>query len=455
MLTGRGAKCALITTDGVRDALEMRRGIREAPYDNRLKNVKPLVPRHLRQTVKGRLDWQGKELEPIDLSGVRQAITELKREQVEAVAICFLNSFANSSHERAAAELVRSELPDAFVSVSTEVLPTIRFYNRVSTTVLGAFVGPVLRRYLQALTARLADGGFSGVLLIMQSSGGVGLPEVIARNPATTLLSGPAAGPHAGLACTTPLGKKSCLVVDMGGTSFDASLVKDGEVGLKREGEIDRLRIALPMLDIVTIGAGGGSIGWLDAGGLLRMGPQSAGARPGPACYGRGGELPACTDADLVLGYLDDFFAGGRLKLGGTGARPSKLTWPTSGAVHRGGCGRHVPGHQRNIFTAFEITVKRGVDPRFGGGRGRAPSTPHDCPGAGPAHLVIGSPPPCAAGMLLMDPQHEYAAPAACYAIEPHRLDGWGRAIEEGDSRLTREGVPGAASTDSASTCAT
>lgn len=454
VLTGRGAKCALITTDGVRDALEMRRGIREAPYDNRLQNVKPLVPRHLRATVKGRLDWQGKELEPIDLAGVRQAIAQLKKEQVEAIAICFLNSFANPSHERAAAELVRSELPDAFVSVSTEVLPTIRFYNRVSTTALGAFVGPVLRRYLQALTARLADGGFSGVLLIMQSSGGVGLPEVIARNPATTLLSGPAAGPHAGLACTTPLGKKSCLVVDMGGTSFDASLVKDGEVGLKREGEIDRLRIALPMLDIVTIGAGGGSIGWLDAGGLLRMGPQSAGARPGPACYGRGGELPACTDADLVLGYLDpDFFAGGRLKLDVARARSAietKLAKPLGLSIEEAAAGMYRVINANMAHGVREITVKRGVDPRefpmvVAGGAGAI----HACMIALELDLPTLVVPQvastlCAAGMLLTDLQHEYArscvGPLA--TIEPGRLDALvGEMVAEGERCLTREGV--------------
>ncbi|MEE8409198.1 MAG: hydantoinase/oxoprolinase family protein, partial [Myxococcota bacterium] len=279
-LTRNGARTGLLTTAGVRDALEMRRGIREEQYNNRYLNVEPLVPRYLRRTVDGRLDYRGRELVALDLDGVRDAIRIFCDQGIESVAICFMNAFANTAHERAAVELVASEMPDAFLSASTDVLPTVRFYNRVSTTVLNAYVGPVLARYLGSLTRRLDELGFAGVLLIMQSNGGVALPDVTVRLPATTLLSGPAGGPRAAAAYARAHGNGDCIIVDMGGTSFDASLVRDGSAAMRTEGEIDRLRIALPMLDITTIGAGGGSIGWIDEGGLLRMGPQSAGAAP-------------------------------------------------------------------------------------------------------------------------------------------------------------------------------
>ncbi|RLB61338.1 MAG: hydantoinase/oxoprolinase family protein, partial [Deltaproteobacteria bacterium] len=302
VLTRGGATCGLITTEGVRDALEMRRGIREEQYNNRYQNVVPLVPRRLRRPIRGRLDFQGEELTPLSAEDVKAAVALFKQSGVDSVAICFMNAFANPTHEQTAADIVRALMPEAHLSVSSEVLPTVRFYDRVSTTALDAFVGPVLGRYLESLTSRLDEIGFAGVLLIMQSNGGVALPEITRKRPATTLLSGPAAGPRAAARYAQALGNQDCTVVDMGGTSFDASLVRGGAAAMNQDGHIARLRIALPMLEIVTIGAGGGSIGWIDEGGLLRMGPKSAGALPGPACYGRGGKLPACTDADLVLG---------------------------------------------------------------------------------------------------------------------------------------------------------
>ena len=178
---------------------------------------------------------------------------------------------------------------------------------------LNSYVGPILRSYLMSLLRRLKEIGFRGILLIMQSNGGVVSPEIAVDNAAVTLLFGPAGGPVAGIAYTAVQGYKDCITIDMGGTSFDAALIKNRTPLVTTEGEINHLRLALPMLNIVTIRAGGGSIGWIDEGGLLRMGPQSAGAKPGPACYDLGGELPTCTDADLLLGYLDkDYFVGGK-----------------------------------------------------------------------------------------------------------------------------------------------
>lgn len=453
-LTRRGAKTGLLTTEGVRDALEMRRGIREKRYDNRYTNVKPLVPRYLRLGVGERLDRRGRVTTPIDLVSVSRAVDALAAERVEAVAICFMNAFANPEHEQAAAKLVRERLPDAFLSVSSELLPSIRFYDRISTTALNAYVGPILDRYLDGLQRRLKDAGFAGVLLIMQSNGGVMAPQIARQQPALTLLSGPAGGPGAGMEAARPHGYNGCVVVDMGGTSFEASLVTGSPV-VTSEGEIDRLRCALPMLDIHTIGAGGGSIGWLDAGGLLRMGPQSAGAAPGPACYGQGGKLPTTTDANLVLGLLSpEYFAGGRIKLDLSAAsraieehiaKPLRLTVEQAAAgMYRVACTNMAEGVR-------EVTIKRGSDPRefpliVAGGAGPL----HSCLIA--ADLDIGlqivpreSSVLCAAGMLSSDLRHNFVRTMVGRFpdIDWPRLDTLIAELQaDGDRMLAEENVP-------------
>ncbi|MHC4860045.1 MAG: hydantoinase/oxoprolinase family protein, partial [Planctomycetota bacterium] len=417
VITGTGARTGLLTTHGVRDALEMRRGIREEQYNNRYTNVPPLVPRHLRRPVRGRLDHAGEEVEPLSFEDVCEAIDLLVEEGVEAVAVCFMNSFANPEHERRAAEAVRERLPGAYLSVSTEVLPSIRFYPRVSTTVLNSYVGPVLRRYLESLTKRLAEIGFGGVLLIMQSNGGVVSPEVARDRAAVTLLSGPAAGPNAGMTFTEVHAYRDCITVDMGGTSFDAALVRDGQPLTITEGEVSRYSLALPMLDIVTIGAGGGSIGWLDEGGLLRVGPKSAGADPGPACYGRGGTEPTVTDADLVLGRLDPgFFAGGRLPLQVDAARRAiekRIAGPMGLDVTEAAAGIARVVDSNMAAGVREVTIRRGFDPRefpmvVAGGAG--PN--HACAIALELELPLFLVPRessifCAAGMLMTDLKHD------------------------------------------------
>jgi N-methylhydantoinase A len=417
VLTGTGAKTGLLTTEGVRDALEMRRGIREEQYNNRYTNVPPLVPRRLRRPVRGRIDHAGGELSPLRMEDVAAAIELFEAEQVQAVAICFMNSFANAEHERRAAELVRERLPQAYLSVSTEVLPSIRFYPRVSTTVLNSYVGPVLSRYIDSLTERLAGIGFGGVLLIMQSNGGVVSPKVARDRAAVTLLSGPAAGPSAGLVFAEQHGWRDCVTVDMGGTSFDAALVRDGQPLTVTEGEVNRYSLALPMLDIVTIGAGGGSVGWLDEGGLLRVGPKSAGADPGPACYGRGGSEPTVTDADVVLGRLEpSYFAGGEMKLDAGAAHDAiekriASAMGLSVAEAAAGIARVVDAGM--AAGVREITIKRGYDPRefpmvVAGGAG--PN--HACAIAAELELPLFVVPRessifCAAGMLMTDLKHD------------------------------------------------
>ncbi len=455
VLTHTGAKTGLLTTQGVRDALEMRRGIREEQYNNRYTNVTPLVPRYLRLPVCERLDYRGEVVVPLDLDDVRRAVRVLKEEQVEAAAICFMNSVANAEHERKAAEVVRRELPDAYLTVSSEFLPSIRFYDRVSSTVLNSYVGPKLSSYLDHLVARLREIEFGGVLLIMQSNGGVTAPEVARRAPARTLLSGPAAGPEAALGYVRSHGHTRCITVDMGGTSFDAAFVRDGTPNVITEGEINRYRIALPMLDIVTIGAGGGSIGWIDEGGLLRMGPQSAAADPGPACYGKGGTLPTCTDADLLLGYLDpDFFAGGRIKLdreAAANAIERHIAGPLGLSIEDAAAGMYRVINANMAQSVREISIKRGFDPR------EFPLVAAG--GAGPLHAcmicqeldipVIVVPREssvlCAAGMLMSDLRHDFVSSF----VSPLDCADWealyARVIamkDEGAALLARENIP-------------
>jgi len=418
VLTGATARTGLITTRGFRDALQMRRGVREEMYDNRYHPPAPIVPRRLRLPVTERVDYEGSIVTPLEGSDVERAVDHFLAEGIEAVAICFLHAHAEGGNEEKAAAIVRERMPQAYVSVSSEVLPQVRFYERTSTTVLNAGVGPILSRYLGDLTRKLEEARYRGTLLIMQSNGGVASPAAVSRLAAMTLLSGPAAAPAAGLACMAAQRRKSFITVDMGGTSFDAALVRDGEPAVTTSGTVNRYALALPSMEINTIGAGGGSIAWIDDGGLLHMGPQSAGADPGPACYGRGGGLPACTDANLVLGYLSaEYFAGGRIRLDTRAAeraisehiaRPLRLD-PVAAAYGM--------FHVINVNMAAairEISVQKGYDPR---------EFPLICAGgAGPIHgamiaaelgidrIVVPRESSifCASGMLRTDLKHDY-----------------------------------------------
>jgi N-methylhydantoinase A len=454
VLTYSGAKTGLLTTKGVRDALEMRRGIREEQYNNRYVNVKPVVPRHLRIPVSGRLDYSGSELSVLNEEEVRASGSLFKKEKIEAIGICFMNSFANRSHEEKAADIIRRLMPDAYISVSTEVLPSIRFYDRVSTTALNAYVGPIFKKYLLNLLEKLDQAGFPNVLLIMQSNGGVISPQFAMAHAATTLLSGPAGGPVAGIIYSGIQGYRDCITMDMGGTSFDCALIKDSTPLTTTVGEINRLRLALPMLNVVTIGAGGGSIGWTDEGGLLRMGPQSASSDPGPACYGLGGEEPTCTDADLTLGYLDpDFFAGGRIRLNlklAEEAIKKKIASPLGYDLYEAAAGMYRVINVNMAAAVREVAVKHGQDPR-------------DFPlvvagGAGPNHacmiaLELENPVLivpressifCAAGMLMSDLKHNFVR---TYAVNLFDADPqvfarlFDEMKQEGKQLLDSEGI--------------
>ncbi|OFX53944.1 MAG: 5-oxoprolinase [Bacteroidetes bacterium GWA2_30_7] len=418
LLTMNGAKTALVTTKGFRDALEMRRGIREERYNNHYQNVKPLVPRYLRFTIDERIDATGNSLIPVKTAELDTIIEQIKKEEVKAIAICLMNSYLNTEHEKITTKYLRDALPDLFISGSYEVLPSVRFYERVSTTCINAYIGVVIDKYLKSLLGKLQDINFTGKLMIMQSNGGVVTPDVARKIAAVTVLSGPAAAPIAGAYYAELLGFDNCITMDMGGTSFDASLVVNRKCVTSTEGNIDRHRIALPTLDIITIGAGGGSIGWIDKGGLLQMGPKSAGSLPGPISYNRDGVEPACTDADLILGYLDpDFFAGGKYIL--NKEKAIELTKNTLGKSLNLDAIKTAAGMYRVINMNMaqgvrQVSVERGYDPReflmiCAGGAGSIHAG-EICRELEIPMFVVPDVASifCAAGMLLGDLKHDY-----------------------------------------------
>ena len=456
VLTGRWAKTGLLATAGFRDALAMRRGIRERLYDNKFAAPRPVVPRRLRLPVRERIDRTGSVLRPIAIDDVDRAAEIFAREGVEAVAICFLHAYANDAHERAALDRLRQRMPEAYAAASSDILPELRYYERTSTTVLAAAVGPIFGRYIARLKDRLAGSGFAGPLLIMQSNGGVATPERAAANAATTLLSGPAAAPAASLAVLASHGQDSFIAMDMGGTSFEASLVRDGAPAVTRGATVNRFAMALPSMDIKTIGAGGGSIGWIDGGGLLRMGPDSAGAMPGPACYGFGGTRPTCSDANLVLGYLSaSGFAGGRMTLDTDAAREAierEIARPLGLDPIAAASGMYRVMTVGMASAIREISIERGLDPRdfplvCAGGAGaiHAATIAREL---GIARIVVPriASVLCAAGMLATDLRHDFVrsipTPFAAEKTDLERLDGLaGTMAAEARETLASESV--------------
>jgi len=368
ILTGRGARTGLITTSGVRDALEMRRGVRERLYDNKYKPPPPLVPRYLRIGVGGRLDVSGSELEPLAEQDIVEAVKTLRENDVESIAICFMHAYVDGRHESLANDIVLREFPDVYSCLSHELLPERKFYERVSTTCINAFVGPILRNDLGALEASLRAEGFAGVVRVMKSNGGIMSPEVAVREAAHTILSGPAGAVAAGTFYSVLEQEPNSIVMDMGGTSFDVCLIEGGTPLVTRDGSVARYRLMLPILDIHTVGAGGGSIAAVDAGGLLEVGPASAGSTPGPACYERGGEEPTVTDADVVLGYIDpDYFLGGRMTLRhdlASSAIEARVAGPLELSVLKAAAGIYDVINAKMSAAIREVSVQRGYDPR-------------------------------------------------------------------------------------------
>jgi N-methylhydantoinase A len=312
LLERKGARLGLLTTEGHRDVLEMREGLKPERYNLRLPRHPALAPRALRFGVRERMRDTGAVETELDMESLDLAIDALRREKVEAVAVCYLHAYANPLHEQKTRDRLAELLPDIYVSLSSDVLPQIKEYERVSTTAVNAYVGPALERYLGRLQNRLRDAGYNGPALITLSHGGVAPIVEAIRLAAGTVLSGPAGGLAGARHASGVLNVGDLIPFDMGGTSTDISLIVDGETTLSSDRVVAGERIALSSLDIVTLGAGGGSIAWVDTGGLLNVGPHSAGAAPGPACYGNGGVEPTVTDANVALGFLNpDGFSGG------------------------------------------------------------------------------------------------------------------------------------------------
>ncbi|HTE80122.1 MAG TPA: hydantoinase/oxoprolinase family protein [Reyranella sp.] len=379
LLERKGAKVALLTTEGHRDVIEMREGLKDNRYDLRSPPPQPLVPRERRFGVKERLKANGEVAIPLDARSLDDAIAAIRRSGATSVAVCFLHSYLNPVHELAAVERLARELPDISISRSSDVLPQIKEYERVSTTIVNAYVGPLVRHYLANLEQRLHEAGFKGSLFIILSHGGMAPVEEASRLAAGTVLSGPAGGISGGRRCADLVGIFDLVPFDMGGTSTDISLISEGRASLSADGMLAGQRIALRSLDIASIAAGGGSIATVDAGGTLRVGPESAGSVPGPACYGNGGTAATVTDTNVVLGYLDaSAFMGGARPLDAAAAEAAVDRVAASLDLERieaaAGIYRII-----NLKMADGIrlmTLRRGVDPRkftllsFGGAAG-------------------------------------------------------------------------------------
>ncbi|MFN0300006.1 MAG: hydantoinase/oxoprolinase family protein [Burkholderiales bacterium] len=457
ILERRGAPVWVVTTRGFRDTLEIARTNRTVLYD--IKTLKPasLVPRQRVLEVDERVLADGSVTRPLDLDAVRAIAARLRNELPAALAVCFLHSYINASHEEAAAELLRAALPEWFVCHSAEILPEMREYERFNTAVLNAYIGPLTARYLGELSRSMRGRGYRGAVHLMASSGGIETAERAARFPVHTVLSGPAGGVAAAIHLGALVGLRNLITYDMGGTSTDVCLIEDLNVPVTSEQFIDGLPVRTPQIEINSVGAGGGSIAWVDTGRILKVGPRSAGAIPGPACYGKGGAEPTVTDANLAIGRL-----ASSLKLAGTVALDEALARKAVNRIVEVFDSLDIPraaegiiriAIARMVSAIKEISVSKGYDPRdfalvaFGG--------------AGPMHaaliadeleisrVLIPLRPGnfCAFGALISDVRHDHLRTHRA-AVADHALRGLEGAflhIEESARRaMTEEGLPDA-----------
>ena len=425
LIEHKGAKTGLFCTAGHEDSLEIRLGHKEDGhrYDADFPQATMLVSRALRFPVEERVLSSGEVRVPLNEADVRRGIRRFREEGVEAVAISLVWSFLHPEHERRIAELVRAEMPGTYVTLSVDLLPQIREYTRTSTTVMNAYIGPIIRRYVERMEALLHDLGYANPVRYMQSNGGLTSGRFLADKGIYALNSGPAAGPNAGLFFHTGDRSRDIITVDMGGTSFDISLSKDGKTNIVKDFDFLRYRIGIPMLQVETLGAGGGSIAFVNGMGLLQVGPESAGAQPGPAAYGRGGQRPTVTDALVVLGYLNqEALLGGRLRIDAEAARrviAADVAGPLKLDVERAAQGIFTLVNSNMVSGIRRVSIERGYDPRdfmmvVGGG-------------AGPAHAgrlasELGIPTIlipkvssalCAFGEILADMKHSYLSSSA------------------------------------------
>ena len=460
VLERRGGRLGIIATEGFRDTLEIGRQMRREMYEVRLDPQTPvfLAPRAMRLGVRERIGPQGEILEPLDEASVRAALERLVAMGAECIAVCLLFSFVNPKHERRVGRIAREAYPGLEISLSSEVDPAFREYERTAVTAFDAYIKPTVRRYLTDLGIRLEDAGVSAPLQVMQSRGGLASAELARNRPVRLFLSGPAAGVIGGQATGSAAGHEDLITLDVGGTSSDIALVSDAKPLLRAEGLIDGFPVRVPMVDVNAIGAGGGSIAWIDDAGGLRVGPHSAASDPGPACYARGGREPTVTDASVVLGYLDPAkFAGGAIALDADRAVDAirdRIAAPLGLDVEAAAAGIHQVVNAQMAEGIRLVSVRQGFDPReftlvAMGGAGPV----HACALAadlGLARVVVPRHPGVlsAAGLLAAPIEHEvsvaYAEPFAGLSIVPVRriiagLDAAGRKLTEREGLASDE----------------
>ena len=452
----KGAKVGLLTTEGFRDLLEMREGMKEDRYNLRMKPVEPLVPRYLRLEVPERVRSSGQVETLLDEEALDRALDQLEAEGVEALAVCFLFSYLNPDHETRVANKIEKRFPGMYTSVSSQVIPQIKEFDRLSTTVVNSYVGPVFGQYLANLEERLSSFQQDRDVLVMQSNGGVAPIDDSSRMAVRAILSGPAGGVNGAAAYGRSLDQPNIIAFDMGGTSTDISLIQNGVPHLTTEKFEAGWKIAVPMIDIHTMGAGGGSIASVGPGGILHVGPESAGADPGPACYGQGGTLPTVTDANLVLGYLDaDNFLGGEAKLDPQLSEDAlnqqvaeSLGLSTVEAAH---------GVSRVVSAAIAegirlMSVQRGVDPRhfsllaFGGAAGLQAAEVARQLGVEKVYIPAAAPVLSAYGMLTTDLKYDFSRsyPASLNTIDLDAVRSITDELEaQGRAKLESQGITG------------
>lgn len=454
LIEGKGARTGLLCTEGFRDSIEIRLAWKERRYDWKYPPPPGLVPRYLRLPVRERITKDGSIHIPLVEDDVYRAIEMFKRHRVQSVAVCLLWSFRNPAHERRIGEILAREFSESYVSLSVDILPEIREFDRASTTVVNAYVGPVVKRYVDSIERLFDSIGYRKALRYMQSNSGMASGAEIVKRPVYALGSGPAAAPAAGLYHARQLGQENILTVDMGGTSCDVCLVPDGKPDLAKGLDIVRYRLRVPMIKVNTVGAGGGSIAHVDAGGLLQVGPASAGAHPGPACYGQGGAEPTVTDADIILGYL----RSGQV-LGGTitvrrdlaeEAVRTKVAAPLGLSVDAAAMAvlRIVTNNMARAIA--EVSIERGYDPRdfalmVAGGCGpvHAWMLAEEI-GVDRVYIPRVAPNFCAFGEVVADLRHEYSRAYAkrMDAVDPDELEALFEELEASGSRaLLSEGV--------------
>ncbi len=455
LIERKGAKVGLLTTQGFRDLLEMREGMKEDRYNLRMKQVEPLVPRYLRMDVPERVRSNGEVSTELDMEALDQALDRLEADQVEALAVCFLFSYLNPDHEQAVADRIKQRFPNLYTSLSHEILPQIKEFDRLSTTVVNSYVGPRFGEYLMRLQKRLVQLRKAQDILVMQSNGGVAAIEDSQKQAVRSILSGPAGGVSGATYYAQLIGESKIIGFDMGGTSTDISLIEDGAPHVTGEKFEGGWKIAVPMIDIHTLGAGGGSVARMDSGGILRVGPESAGADPGPACYDRGGDQPTVTDANLVLGYLDaDNFLGGKAKLHkglAEDAIDRHLSSPLSLSTVEAAHGVHKVV-STNMAEGIRLqSVRRGTDPRdfallaFGGAAGIHVSRVARELKINKVYLPSAAPVLSAYGMLSTDLRYDFSR---SHPVSLDRIDlGQAKSIlkeleAEGREKLRAQNVP-------------